>query len=168
MSQETVNTKTGELVNSRFSPYREWYQFNKDHTASMLWLAKTDPNAMQILFFLLDQMDNLNAVVCSHKVMEEALNMSRRTITRAVKLLKEHNFVQVLKSGATNAYTVNKRIAWSSWGTNYKYCKFEANVLIAQSEQDTEFDAEITVPQLDIVRYHSQKVLKTNGSASTD
>lgn len=168
---QTIDTETGqildakastrELDNPRFSPYREWYQFNKEHTESMIWLVQKSSSAYQILLFLLDQMDNYNAVVCSYKVMQEALGMSQVTVARGIKILKEHGFVQVLKSGTCNVYTVNKRIAWSSWGTNYKYCKFEANVVISRSEQQEDMEDVPELPKLDSVTSRKQKVLNT-------
>ena len=62
--------------------------------------------------------------------------MSRATVARAVKTLKERGFITVYKSGGTNVYAVNKNLAWSSWGKNYKYAKFDAKIIISESEQE--------------------------------
>lgn len=35
-----------------------------------------------------------------------------------------------------NVYLINKEIAWKSWGTNYKYAKFGAQIIISESEQE--------------------------------
>lgn len=118
------------------SPFSNFYQFNREHSKEMIWLATNYPKAQAILLFLLDQMDNYNAIICSYKVLQEALTMSSATITRSIKILKNKNFITILKSGTTNVYIVNKNLAWSSWGTNYKYAKFDAKILIAESEQE--------------------------------
>lgn len=120
------------------SPYSNFYQFNRDYSKEMIYLAGKHPKAHQILLFLLDQMDNYNAVMCSYKVFQEALGMSDSTAKRAVKILKENNFIKIYKSGSANIYAVNKKLAWGSWGTNYKYAKFEANIIISENEQDNE------------------------------
>ena len=116
------------------SPYSNWYQFNRDHTADMIWLTKNHPKAQVILLFLLDQMDDYNAVMCSYKVLEEALDMSTATITRAIRVLKEKGYLHIMKSGTSNVYVVNKDLAWGSWGKNFKYCKFPANVVLSATE----------------------------------
>jgi biotin operon repressor len=118
------------------SPYRDWYQFNREYAKEMRWLAKKHPSAQVLLLFLLEKMDRHNALMCSYQVLQEALGMSRQTIANAVKILKTHNFITVLKSGGSNIYVVNKQLAWSSWGTNYSYAEFDARIIVSKSEQE--------------------------------
>jgi len=117
------------------SPFSNFYQFNRAQTKNVILLASRYPKAQTILLFLLDQMDEYNAVVCSYKVLQEALGMSQATVARAIKVLKDTNFIAVFKCGTANLYSVNKTLAWSSWGTNYKYAKFDAKILISETEQ---------------------------------
>lgn len=124
------------LANSRKSPFRAFYQVNKEHSEDMQWLLDKNPKAFKILLFLLDNMDKYNAVMCSYTVIQEALGMGRTTASTAVKLLKEHGFIAVLKSGTSNVYVVNNDLAWNSWGNNVQYCEFPANVIISASEQE--------------------------------
>ena len=42
-----------------------------------MWLALKHPKAHAILLFLVDQMDNYNAVMCSYQVIQEVLGISR-------------------------------------------------------------------------------------------
>jgi len=119
------------------SPYRDWYQFNRKYGKEMRWLAKKYPSAQVLLLFLLEKMDQRNALMCSYQVLQEAIGMSRQTISTAVKTLKNHNFITVFKSGGSNIYAVNKQLAWSSWGTNYEYAEFDAKIIISKSEQKT-------------------------------
>ncbi len=132
------------------SPYSNWYQFNRDYTGEMIWLAGKYPRAHQILLFILDQMDSYNALMCSYKVFQEALGISESTVKRSIKVLKDNGFVQIYKSGASNIYAVNKKLAWSSWGNNYKYAKFEANIIISENEQEK-------LSELDKVAYDKLK-----------
>lgn len=141
------------------TPFKNWYQFNKEYTSSMLWLVRANPKAYEILLFLLDQMDNYNAVLCSYKVIHEALNISTVTIARSIKVLKEHNFINVYKTGTSNIYTVNKLIAWSSWGKNYKYCKFDSNIIISKSEQE---ELNANLPNFQDLKATQQKVIHTS------
>ena len=53
------------------SPFSNFYQFNRDFSKQMIWLAGKNAKAHQILLFLLDQMDSYNALMCSY---EEHIN----------------------------------------------------------------------------------------------
>lgn len=121
------------------NPFSRWTQFNNDHTKELIWLALKHPKAHAILLFLIDQMDEYNAVMCSYRVLEEVLNVGQATIARNIKILKENGFLAVLKSGTSNIYAINDKIYWKSWGNNKKYSKFPANVVLALSEQETAY-----------------------------
>lgn len=138
------------------SPFSNFYQFNREHSKEMIWLATTHPKASGILLFLLDQMDNYNAVMCSYKVIQEALGMSLSSVQRSIRVLKECGFITIYKSGTSNVYAVNKNLAWSSWGTNYRYAKFEAKIIISESEQEQD------APEVD---FDKPKVLKIKEKA---
>ena len=125
------------------SPFTRWTQFNLEHTKELMWLAIKHPKAHAILYFLVDQMDEHNAVMCSSKVLEEVLGISRQTISKNITLLKENGFIAVLKSGSSNVYTINDKVYWKSWGNKKKYSKFPANVVLSMSEQDEETQIQI-------------------------
>lgn len=122
------------------SPYSNWYQFNRQHSDKMIWLATNHPKAQAILLFLLDQMDKYNAVVCSYQVLQETLGIAQATIARGIKVLKDKGFIAIYKSGTSNVYVVNDDLAWSSWGNNRQYCKFPANVILSATENQEYLD----------------------------
>ena len=118
------------------SPFGRWTQYNNEHTKEMMWLALKHPKAQAILLFLVDQMDNFNAVMCSYTVLQEVLGIGRTTASTAIKILKDNGFIAVLKSGTSNIYAINDSVYWKSWGNKKQYSKFPANVVLALSEQD--------------------------------
>ena len=121
------------------SPFSRWTQFNNEHTKELMMLAMKYPKAHAILYFLVDQMDNYNACICSYKVMQEVLGCGQATIARNIKVLKDLGFLAILRSGNANVYTINDKVYWKSWGNNRKYSKFPANVVLSMSEQDEEY-----------------------------
>jgi hypothetical protein len=125
-----------EKKREKQSPYSNWYQFNKDHTKEMIWLVTNHPKAQAILLFLLDQMDAYNAVMCSYQVFQDALGISKQTITRSIKILKDYGFIAIYKSGTSNVYVINDDLAWNSWGNNRKYCKFPASIVLSANENE--------------------------------
>lgn len=144
------------------SPFSRWTQFNNKHTKELMKLALKYPRAHAILYFLVDQMDKYNAVICSYKVMEEVLCVTRQTISQNIKILKDHGFLVILKSGNANIYVINDKIYWKSWGTNRKFSKFPANVILGISEQEDEL-------KINLKNVKSEQIknvfLKKNGGA---
>lgn len=132
-----------QIKKERSSPYRDWYQVNKEYYKQKDWLIAKNATAYRIFEFLVHHMDHYNAVICSYKVLQETFNVSQSTISRAIKLLKDKQFIDVYKSGTSNVYAINKNIVWNSWGSNYRYAKFGANIILAESEQEEMMRAEI-------------------------
>lgn len=125
------------------SPYRNFLQVNKDSYKAEDWLMKESPVAYRLLRFLAQNMDNYNALIFSYVVLQETLGYSRATLSRAVKLLKEKKFIQILKSGITNIYIINKELYWQSYGSNFSRCEFNAKIIISSEEQDEQDKTEI-------------------------
>jgi len=125
-----------ELKRQKKSPFTRFYQVNKDNSEYLRSCLKENPKALQVLFFIFDHMDKYNAVVCSYKVFQDALDMGQATVARSIKYLKEHGFLYVYKTGSSNVYVANKDLVWNSWGNNREYCEFPANIVLTASEQE--------------------------------
>ena len=127
------------------SPCTKWTQQNNDEEAqeARYWLMKKSPIAYCVMDFLASNMDRFNAVICSYRVMQEKFGYSRAALSEAIKLLREHNYIDVKKTGTSNIYILNKRLYWNSWGTNYAYAEFGANIIISASEQDKQTQEEV-------------------------
>ena len=125
------------------SPFKNFVQVNKDYYKAEDWLMSKSPIAYRIFKFLINGMDDYNAVICSYKVLQENFGVSQDTVRRAIKILKEKKYIDVYKSGTSNVYAINKNIVWNSWGTNYDYAKFGANIIISESEQEKSVQAKI-------------------------
>lgn len=121
---------------ARKSPFSNFYQVNINESPALRKCLDENPKALKLLFFIFDHMDNYNAVICSYQVFQEALGMSGRTVSRAIKYLKDNGFIYIYKSGSSNVYIANKNLVWRSWGTNYQYCEFPANIVLSASEQE--------------------------------
>ena len=134
--EEQKKQENEEQKRQQGSPFRRWVQMNKDAYKAEDWLMSKSPIAYRIFKFLINNMDSYNAVMCSQTVLQERFDVSRITVSRAIKLLKEKQYIDVYKSGTSNIYAVNKQIAWNSWGTNYKHGKFSANIILSESEQE--------------------------------
>lgn len=140
--QKVEKLETEAKKREKNSPFSRWTQFNLEHTKELMWLAVNHPKANAILYFLVDQMDDYNAVMCSTKVITEVLGISRQTVSKNISILKEAGFIAVLRSGSSNIYSINDKVYWKSWGNKRQYSKFPANVILGMSEQEESLQEE--------------------------
>lgn len=118
------------------SRFPQFLQYNEKHLSILLKISEENRTAFKIFVFILENMDKLNAVVCSYQVLQERFKISRSTASRAVKYLKDNGYVGIYKSGTSNVYVLNPDIAWKNTGDKVKYCRFPANVVLSSSEQE--------------------------------
>jgi Fe2+ or Zn2+ uptake regulation protein len=56
------------------------------------------------------------------------------TIYRAIKLLQENGFIDVLKMGSSNVYIVNSDLAWTDYNSHKKFAKYDGKILVSKKE----------------------------------
>ena len=152
--EEEKREEQADLIRQRNSPFDTFYQVNKKNSAHLRKCLEENPQALKILLFLFDHMDHYNAVMCSYTVFSEVLGISSATITRSIKYLKDNGFIYIYKSGTSNVYVANNDLAWNSWGTNVKYCKFPTNIVLSSSEQEN-MDVDVEIKPV------KQRIIKT-------
>lgn len=113
---------------------RDFIQLYRDHIDDVAKLARDNGKAYDLFMLLVKHMGGTNALAVSNIALSELLQVTTRTVQRAVKYLKDNGWVCVLKSGTSNVYIVNPDVAWTSYGNQKQYCKFQANVLLSSSE----------------------------------
>lgn len=123
-----IETTSEETKNKNF------VQLYRDNMKAIRWLSSNNSTALELFLFILEHMDHTNALGCSYAIFEDALGKSKPTITRAIKVLKDNGFIDVLKMGTSNVYIINHEVAWASWDNKKKYCKFNGNMLISHKE----------------------------------
>lgn len=141
--QEEKKLEQEQLKREKNSPFNSFIQVNKRTYQLEDKLMKESPLAYRIWRFLANNMDSYNAVIVSQEVLTEMFEVSRSTIYRAIKILDEGNYIKIYKSGTSNVYALNDDMVWNSWGTNKKYSKFNANVIISEDEQTEEIKKEL-------------------------
>lgn len=109
-------------------------QLYKDHMPELRWLMSNHGFANNLLFFILEHMDNRNALACSYTVFEDYFEKSRSTIYRSLKVLEENGFIDVLKMGTSNVYLVNENLAWTDKNTSKKYSKYDGKILVSKKD----------------------------------
>lgn len=99
-------------------------------------LYADNPAAGKLLFILAEKMNRQNALVCSYETISKITGLGRTTLYKAIKYLKNHNWIEVIKVGTANAYIINSRVFWQSYGDK-KLSVFHATIVASSDEQDT-------------------------------
>jgi hypothetical protein len=126
--RELARVKHG-AVNSDFVQLSKIYM---DETVS---LANHAPAAFMVLMTLVKQMNKANSVMISNESLERICGVSNSTIKRAIKILREQQWIDVLKVGTSNVYRVNSNVFWQDRADG-KWASFQAQVVLNFDEQD--------------------------------
>lgn len=116
------------------SPFDSWIQFNEEQIDNYLKLMRINALSAEILTFLMKHCDNYNCVIISQKTIAEIFSRSRQTINNAIKVLKEHNFIKIKKTGNGTFYFINSNFIWKSYGTNHRFAEFNAKIIFSRQE----------------------------------
>lgn len=114
--------------------HRDFTMLTRGYIRDIRMLSKRNPASFQVLLYLAERMTRANAVVMSAEALGDAVGYSRSTIHRAVTLLENEQWLQVLKSGNTNAYVINSRVMWRDH-SGKRFSSFFAEVIISEGEQ---------------------------------
>lgn len=115
-------------------------QLYKQHLMDLRRLTNRDSNALSILLIMVEKMNKQNALVISQKNLEKITGKSRTTVHRAIKVLREENFIEVIKIGTANAYVVNANVFWQDdHSKKSKFAIFDATVVASLDEQDKQY-----------------------------
>lgn len=116
---------------------RNFVQVEKRAFKELRGLIDRSPVAAKLLLILGEKMNRQNALLCSFKTLGEITGLSRSTLSTAISLLKSECWIEVVKIGTANAYIVNSRVFWQSFG-NLKHATFNATIVASSTEQEKE------------------------------
>lgn len=114
----------------------DFVQVSRSDLRAIADLGAKSSLALDLLMTLAQSMDRQNAVMISYKAMEQILGKSRPTLDRAIRLLKQDNWIQVVKVGTANAYVLNTGVFWTDRGDKRPLASFSARVVTTLAEQD--------------------------------
>jgi len=149
MKKTTKIKENGEVVSNNFIQLTNSETFRK--------LIKSNSQAAELFLFLVEGMSPLGAVTVSQSTLAEILEISKRTVIRHLEFLIEYNYIKSVKTGGTNIYYINEKIAWKGFGKNRHLAKFSANVILSLKEQSEEYQKQYERENLPTVTLKSSK-----------
>ena len=111
-------------------------QFNRGSMAAYRALIRRSSIAAELITVFTHHMGRDNSLVCSYRTLQDLTGYSRASLSKAVQILKEDQWIQVLKIGTANAYIVNSAAFWSGSAQGKYFAKFRATVLTSAEEQN--------------------------------
>lgn len=93
------------------------------------------PTAAGLLIFFVRHMNKTNSLCVSYRTMEELTGVSRSSLSKGVKILRDNNWIEVITVGNVPTYTVNSRAFWKNSEGARQYASFTATILASSGEQ---------------------------------
>ena len=117
-----------------------YYMMSRAAEKNLRALQAANPAASLVFSVIRENMQiGTNAVAISNTAFCKIIGKSRATVTRAIKHLVDHNYVQIVKVGTTNTYVVNEQVAFAG-SAGQRKAVFSATVVAHECEQDEGWD----------------------------
>ena len=114
--------------------HNKFLQIDKKAIAELRKLMVQHVGACNVLMMLAEKMNRQNAIVMSYDAMMKMTGYSKSSITKAIAVLKKGQWIEVIKIGTANAYRINSRAFWQSYG-DLKYTSFLVEIIAFSDEQ---------------------------------
>lgn len=126
-----------ERAAARLPKNMDFVQVTRSELRAISDLGEKNPIALSILMMLAQTMNKQNAVMMSYETMQSITGKPRRSLSRAVTVLKNDNWIQIIKVGTANAYLVNQGVFWTDKGDKKEqFANFTAQVITTLGEQE--------------------------------
>lgn len=113
-----------------------WVQSDKMAHNFMWKIGMKNSTALPLLHYMVSHINRgSGGVVISAQTIANDLGVTPRTVQSAVALLRQWNFIQVLKSGNTNVYVLNSQVAWQG-KRGARFAVFNAAIKVHEEEQE--------------------------------
>ena len=130
---ERLRTELAKL--KRGAVNQGFVQVSRKYLDDLDELAFRSPAARKLLTILVKAMNKQNAVMVAQESLVKLTGLSKPTVKRAVALLREQNWVEVVKVGTANVYRVNSGVFWTARADG-RWASFSAEILASFDEQD--------------------------------
>lgn len=135
-----------------------YYMMSRQAEKNLRALQKANPTASLIFSVIRENMQiGSNAVTVSNSALCQIVGKSRATVTRAIKHLSTHNYVQIIKVGNVNTYVVNEQIAFAG-SAGQRKAVFSATVVAHECEQEEGWDQVKKLKAVPVI-YEDERVI---------
>jgi len=94
---------------------RDSVLFSRHYIDQMVEMAGENKTAHKLFNLFCKNMDGNNKICVSTQTIQELMNVSKQTISSAIKYLKNNGWIDVLKNGPADIYVVNSEICLTNF-----------------------------------------------------
>lgn len=139
-----------------------YYMMSRSAEKNLRTLQRENSNASLVFSVIREHMQiGTNAVTISNEALAKIIGVSKRTISRATKHLKEKHYVQVIKIGTTNTYVVNEQVAFAG-SVGQRKAVFSATVIAHESEQEKGWNDVKKLKAIPVIYENERAILDCN------
>jgi Fe2+ or Zn2+ uptake regulation protein len=142
----------------------DFVQVSRAELRAISELGAKSSTALDLLMVLAQAMDKQNAVMISYRAIEDFMGKSRATIDRALRILKDDNWIQIVKVGTANAYVINSAVFWTDRGDRKQFANFKASIVttLAEQDKDLRLNTDVKLKRVSMVTPREERALITN------
>lgn len=145
-----------------------YYMMSRVAEKNLRALQIANPTASLLFSVIRENMQiGSNAVTVSNSALCQIIGKSRATITRAIKHLATHNYVQIIKVGNVNTYVVNEKIAFAG-SAGQRRAVFSATVIAHECEQEEGWDNVSKLKAVPVIYENERPILGCEELAPPD
>lgn len=120
-------------------PPADFVQLDRATMRAIRNLTAKSPSATRILMFMAEKMNKQNAIMVSNEALLSITGITKPTLVKAMKILRDEKWIKQFKVGTSNAYFINSAVFWTSKLKNKQFAEFTASVITTESEQNESF-----------------------------
>lgn len=134
---DIIDRQTGEVLAPGAAPRNvNFVQWDRRSMAAFRQLTSKNALAAEMLIWMAEKMGRDNALVCSYETLMAITGKSRPTVARAIRVLKDDNWVQAIRIGSATAWVINSAVFWTASAHGKQFSQFHATVIASRDEQD--------------------------------
>lgn len=137
---DTLNEERRLAAATKNRVHGGYYMMSRAAEKNLRALQIANPSAALVFSVIRENMQiGTNAVAISNTALCKIIGKSRATVTRAIKHLADHNYVDIVKIGTTNTYVVNEQVAFAG-SAGQRKAVFSATIVAHECEQEEGWD----------------------------
>ena len=155
---DTLNEERRLAAATKNRVHGGYYMMSRAAEKNLRALQIANPSAALVFSVIRENMQiGTNAVAISNTALCKIIGKSRATVTRAIKHLADHNYVDILKIGTTNTYVVNEQVAFAG-SAGQRKAVFSATVVAHECEQEEGWDQVKKLKAVPVI-YEDERVI---------
>lgn len=155
---DTLNEERRLAAATKNRVHGGYYMMSRAAEKNLRALQIANPSAALVFSVIRENMQiGTNAVAISNTALCKIIGKSRATVTRAIKHLADHNYMDIVKIGTTNTYVVNEQVAFAG-SAGQRKAVFSATVVAHECEQEEGWDQVKKLKAVPVI-YEDERVI---------